>query len=163
MSTTCPEHRAKAQRGFSIVAAIFILVVLSALAGFIVSTTATQNLDLAKDFQSARALQAARTGIEWGVAGWLNGGSCSGGSAYAGTPPTCSPGGAAATCTQQTLYTPSGTNPTGLTDFTVVVALCRCPAPPAGGTCQIVATASAGTAGSSAYIERQLAAVVEGN
>lgn len=56
-----------AQRGFSIVAAIFILVVLAGLGGFLVSTSSTQHMTQALDAMNARAHQAARTGIEWGV------------------------------------------------------------------------------------------------
>ena len=55
------------QGGFSIVAAIFILVVLAGLAGFIVSTSNTQHMTQAIDVLNSRAQQAARTGIEWGV------------------------------------------------------------------------------------------------
>jgi MSHA biogenesis protein MshP len=63
MSTTRPDIRR--QRGFSIVAAIFILVVLAGLAGYIVSTSSTQHLALAQDAMNSRALQASRAGIEW--------------------------------------------------------------------------------------------------
>lgn len=66
MSTTRPEP-ARAQGGFSIVAAIFILVVLAGLAGFIVSTASTQHLTQALDAMNSRVQQAARAGIEWGV------------------------------------------------------------------------------------------------
>jgi MSHA biogenesis protein MshP len=144
--------------GFAIVAAIFILVVLGALAGFVVSITTTQNLSLAMDYQGARALQAARAGTEWGIARWLNTDSCTGSSVI--TPTTCSPGGGAATCTETTLA-PSASL-TGLTEFTIVVALCACPAPPTSGTCQITATASSGMVGSPNYIERRLSTIVEG-
>lgn len=47
------------------VVAIFILVVLAALGGYIVSTSATQNLALAQDAMNSRAAQAARSGLEW--------------------------------------------------------------------------------------------------
>jgi MSHA biogenesis protein MshP len=65
MSTTRPEPRR--QHGFSIVAAVFILVVLAGLAGYIVSTNSTQNLALAQDAMNSRAHQAARAGLEWGT------------------------------------------------------------------------------------------------
>ncbi len=73
MSTTRPEGRSG---GFAIVSAIFILVVLATLAGFIVSVTTTQNLTFAQDVQGVRAYQAARAGTEWGIYQWLNGYSC---------------------------------------------------------------------------------------
>lgn len=65
MSITRPEPGG--QRGFSIVAALFILVVLAALGGYLVSTSSTQSLTLAKDFMNARAHLTARAGLDWGV------------------------------------------------------------------------------------------------
>ncbi len=53
--------------GFSIVAAIFLLVVLAALGAFILTVSTTQQIGSALDVQGARAYQAARAGIEWGV------------------------------------------------------------------------------------------------
>lgn len=65
------------QSGFSIVTAIFLLVVLSALGAFIVSVSGVQHLSQAYDVQGARAYQAARAGIEWGLYRVLqNSGSC---------------------------------------------------------------------------------------
>ncbi|MCX7147082.1 MAG: hypothetical protein NT042_12985 [Sulfuritalea sp.] len=52
--------------------AIFILVVLAALGAFVVSVTATQNITFAQDVQGVRAYQAARAGIESGIAKWLS-------------------------------------------------------------------------------------------
>lgn len=54
-------------RGFAIVSAIFILVVLAALGAFIVNISTTQHIGSALDVQGVRAYQAARAGIEWGV------------------------------------------------------------------------------------------------
>lgn len=67
MSTTRPDHA----RGFAIISAIFILVVLAALASFVVSLTTSQSLTFAQDVQGTRAYQAARAGIEYGLARWL--------------------------------------------------------------------------------------------
>ena len=55
------------QRGFTIVSAIFILVVLAALGAFIVTLSTTQQIGSALDVQGARTYQAARAGIEWGL------------------------------------------------------------------------------------------------
>lgn len=55
------------QAGFSIVSAIFLLVVLSALAAFIVNISSGQHVSAAADLQGARAYQAARAGVEWGA------------------------------------------------------------------------------------------------
>jgi MSHA biogenesis protein MshP len=54
-----------AQRGFSIVTAIFLVVVLALLGVFIVSVTGLQLSGQQLDIQGARAYQAARAGIEW--------------------------------------------------------------------------------------------------
>jgi len=58
---------AKRIRGFAIVSAIFILVVLAALGAFIVNISTTQQIGSALDVQGVRAYQAARAGIEWGL------------------------------------------------------------------------------------------------
>lgn len=63
MSTTRPDPRAAG--GFSIIAALFILVVLAGLGGFILSTSSTQHLTLAQDVLNARARLASRAGVEW--------------------------------------------------------------------------------------------------
>ncbi len=55
------------QHGFSIVAAIFILVVLAALGAFMVNISTSQQVGSALDIQGVRAYQAARAGIEWGL------------------------------------------------------------------------------------------------
>ena len=54
-------------RGFAIVSAIFILVVLGALGAFIVNISTNQQTGSALDIQGVRAYQAARAGIEWGI------------------------------------------------------------------------------------------------
>ena len=53
--------------GFALVSAIFILVVLAALGGFIVTVATTQHMGSALDVMSARAYQAAKAGVEWGL------------------------------------------------------------------------------------------------
>ncbi len=56
-----------AERGFTLVSALFILVVLTALGGFILSVSTNQQLGSAMDVQGVRAYEAARGGIEWGL------------------------------------------------------------------------------------------------
>ena len=75
----------KLQRGFSIVSAIFLLVVLAFLGVALTTFSTTQNQSAAMDVMGSRAYQAARAGIEWAAyhvasapAGW---GGCA-----AGTP-----------------------------------------------------------------------------
>jgi MSHA biogenesis protein MshP len=55
------------QQGFAAMAAEFILVVLAALGGFMVSFSNAQHLTHAQDVQGTRAYWAARAGLEWGV------------------------------------------------------------------------------------------------
>ena len=58
---------ARRVRGFAIVSAIFIVVVLAALGAFIVNVSTTQQIGSGLDVQGVRAYQAARSGIEWGI------------------------------------------------------------------------------------------------
>lgn len=55
------------ERGFSLVSAIFLLVVIAALGTFAVTLFTTQQQGAALDVTGARAYQAARAGIEWGA------------------------------------------------------------------------------------------------
>ena len=51
--------------GFTMVSAIFLLVVLAALGTAMVGITQRQQLGSAAELESARALQSARGGLEW--------------------------------------------------------------------------------------------------
>jgi MSHA biogenesis protein MshP len=72
-----------AQRGFSIVTAIFLIVVLAALGSCIVQVVTQQQASSVLDVSGSRAYQAARAGIEWGAHqvldpnNTLNAGTCS--------------------------------------------------------------------------------------
>jgi MSHA biogenesis protein MshP len=55
------------QQGFALVSAIFILVVLAALGGFVASISSFQQIGSAMDVQGVRAYEAARSGLEWGL------------------------------------------------------------------------------------------------
>ncbi|GAB1234143.1 hypothetical protein [Ferrigenium sp. UT5] len=55
----------KLQHGFSIITAIFLLVVLSFLGIAMVSFSTSQHQSSAMDVMGSRAYQAARAGIEW--------------------------------------------------------------------------------------------------
>ncbi|MBT3206159.1 MAG: pilus assembly protein MshP, partial [Gammaproteobacteria bacterium] len=54
------------QQGFSLITAIFLLVVLATLMGYMVSLRVVQQQTVVMSIQGARALQAARAGIEYG-------------------------------------------------------------------------------------------------
>ena len=66
----------KQQSGFSIVMAIFILVVLSLLGGYMVKLSGVQHATSTYVFQGARAYQAAKAGIGWAISRILTGGVC---------------------------------------------------------------------------------------
>ena len=48
-------------------AAIFLIVVLAALGGFMLTFSNTQQLTSAQDLRGTRAYWAARAGLEWGI------------------------------------------------------------------------------------------------
>lgn len=54
----------KLQKGFSLITAIFLLVVIAALGTFAVTLTTTQNQSQAVDAMAARGYQAALAGID---------------------------------------------------------------------------------------------------
>jgi MSHA biogenesis protein MshP len=56
-----------AESGFGLVSAIFLLVILAALGVAMMSFSAAQHAGSAMEAQQARAYQAARAGIEWGL------------------------------------------------------------------------------------------------
>jgi len=57
----------KLQHGFSIITAIFLLVVLSFLGVAMVTLSTSQHQSSAMDVMGSRAYQAARAGIDWGA------------------------------------------------------------------------------------------------
>ena len=63
-------------RGFGIVTAVFLLVVLAGLGAALVNLSTVQHTASALDVQGARAYQAARAGIEWGLYRQLRNNSC---------------------------------------------------------------------------------------
>ncbi|APG24964.1 pilus assembly protein MshP [Syntrophotalea acetylenica] len=64
------------QKGLSIVTALFVLLVLSALGLFMVTMSGVQSRTFLWALQGARAYHAARSGLEWGGYRALKGGSC---------------------------------------------------------------------------------------
>ena len=61
------RHSVHGQRGFAIVSAIFILVVLAALALAITLLTTQTETGHARDILGSRTYQAARAGLDWGA------------------------------------------------------------------------------------------------
>lgn len=63
-------------RGVGLITAIFLLVVLAALGVAMVTIFTSQQAASSLDVQGARAYQAARAGVEWGLFQQLRNGSC---------------------------------------------------------------------------------------
>ena len=95
MSRTCREG------GFTLVSVVFILVVLAALGAGLATMSQRQHMGSAAELDSARALQAARAGLEWAVFQVLRNPA----------PPAAAPG-----CPASTSFAPAG-----LGGFTVTV------------------------------------------
>jgi MSHA biogenesis protein MshP len=133
----------RADSGFVLPTAIFLLVILAALGAYMVTLSRTSHISSALDVQGARAYQAARVGIEW--AAW-----------QVVDPQNLQPA-----------PTPCPVSPTTLTlggtfaAFTVEVSCTRTLETDGTETVavyQIMSTASAGVAGELDYVERQLQA-----
>lgn len=61
-------HTRSNQRGFAAIAAIFLVVGLAALGGFMLTFSSAQQVSSVQDQLGSRAYWAARAGIEWGIA-----------------------------------------------------------------------------------------------
>ena len=80
--------RTRQQAGFSLVTAVFLLVAIAALVVYMTSIRVVQQTTLVYGVQGARAMQAARSGIEWGIQRAMVGGSCAASTSF--TPPAAS-------------------------------------------------------------------------
>lgn len=61
------QQKRRLAQGFAAIAAIFLVVILAALGGFMLTFSNTQQLTSAQDVQGTRAYWAARAGVEWGL------------------------------------------------------------------------------------------------
>lgn len=123
MRTTCRDPRhpsARHPRGFTLVSVVFILVVLAALGAALASISVRQQMGSAASLESARALQAARAGLEWAALQVLR---------------NPAPAAAAPACFATTSFTVAG-----LSAFTITVS---CTRTPGAGTVNDGATALA--------------------
>jgi len=121
-----PSRRRARASGAGLVTAIFLLVVLAGLATALVSVFTTQRQSSALDEQGARAYQAARSGIEWGLFRRAGGADCNGNFAL---PADSVLAGFAVsvTCTQVT--SPVSSNPDiDLARWTIRATACTTPA-----------------------------------
>ncbi len=55
------------ERGFALVAALFVMVIVAVVVATMSRLSVTQNASLDLAIQQARAYQAARAGLEWGL------------------------------------------------------------------------------------------------
>ncbi len=149
--TTIRYPRPSARRGFALVSAIFLIVILAALGTFMVTLSTVQHTTSAQDLQGSRAYHAARAGIDWGVYQVLTPEN----SNPPNTPYVCP---AAAT----TLNSLAGS----LAGFVVTIECIESVGSPftEGASqihvYQITSTARLGTAGNTHYVERQLTAAI---
>jgi MSHA biogenesis protein MshP len=137
-------HPAKSQRGIVLIAAIFLLVVIAALGGFMLTIGSLSNSASALDIEGAKAYQASRAGIEWGAYQVLrNSVPCS-----PSTSTSFSPGGTLSSFTvtvtcDAASYSELGASTTVI--YTLISTACN---RPSAGNCP-------GSAGDN-YVERQL-------
>lgn len=66
----------KSQGGFMLVIAIFVLVILGLLGSYMVRLSNTQHARSSSAIQVARAYQAAKAGLDWGIASIRYGNTC---------------------------------------------------------------------------------------
>ena len=127
-------------RGFGIVTAVFLLVVLAGLGAAMVNLSTVQHTASALDVQGARAYQAARAGIEWGLYRQLRLNNCQPVSSFV-VPP------AGFTVTVRCTLT---AGPGTLQRFQLVATACNLPV---GGVCS-----AASASNSTDYVQRMLQA-----
>ncbi len=130
------------QRGFSIVSAIFLLVVLAFLGTAMMVFSTSQQQTAALDVMGERAYQAARVGVEWGAYQVLQGGgACAASSALPALAGTLSGFSVTVTC--------AATAASEVSASTGVVTVY-----------DLTSKATQGTAGQPTYVERQVQASV---
>ena len=76
LNLTRPTTATLRQRGFSLVPALFLLVVLAVLGAFAVRLSAVEHQTVVLAMQSSRAYAAAQTGIDWAAYQALNNSTC---------------------------------------------------------------------------------------
>jgi MSHA biogenesis protein MshP len=139
----CERNIRHAESGFVLPTAIFLMVILAALATYMVSLSRTSHISGALDIQGSRAYQAARAGIEW--AAW----QVVDPQNLQPTPTPCP-------------ASPSTVVLTGsLASFTVTVTCTRTLAVDGASTVaiyQVTSTATSGAAGEVDYVDRQIQA-----
>jgi MSHA biogenesis protein MshP len=122
------------QRGLAIVNAIFLIVVLAALAAAVATLSKVEHDTGAKSLLSAKVYYGAKSGLDWGIQQAIAAGSCAGSTSF--------------TLTQAAL---AGVN---------VTVTCSTAAYAPANVHYLVSTATTGSLGSLGYAERRLEATV---
>lgn len=141
------------QGGAALITAIFLLMLFAGLSAWMLDLGNTQATQLAQDVQGARALQAARAGVEWGF--------------YQVLDPSHTTVVAPANPAWPNLPDCPATTTLSLTPFTVTVECSRTPSGSPGlykealtqrqmRVYEITSTARYGTVGQPTYVERSL-------
>jgi MSHA biogenesis protein MshP len=145
MKTAGIKRRASAESGFVLPSAIFLVVILAALGGYMVTLSRTSHMSGALDIQGSRAYQAARAGMEW--AAWQ----------VVNLPPVALPNPVPTPCP---LPFPSSFTPTGTLAAFAVTVTCVRTAHDDGGALvevyQVTSTATSGVPGTVDYVDRQI-------
>jgi MSHA biogenesis protein MshP len=136
-------------RGFTMVSALFILVVLVALGAALAGISSRQHLGAAAELEAARAYQAARAGLEWAAFEVLrNPAPPAAAPACPATASFTAPGLEAYTVTVSCTRTSASDGPSTLAFYQLVANACNAPA---AGSCP------AGGSVGATYVERELA------
>ena len=151
-------HTPRRQRGFLVIAGVFLLVVLGGLAAYLTTVSTTSQTASAADINSARAYQAARAGAEWAAYLLVQPGSVLGtlkGDCDAGaTTKTLAPGAGLAAFTV-TVTCSSATYTEGASSVTVYSIVSNaCNEATGGGACPNAATVS------SNYVDREVSLTI---
>lgn len=64
------------QKGFGLVAATFLIIVIAGIIAAMTRLAVTQSASVGLAMQQARAYQAARAGLEWGISRFLSDQTC---------------------------------------------------------------------------------------
>jgi MSHA biogenesis protein MshP len=67
---------AQTQQGFAIFAAVFFLVVVGAMGGYMLQFSSAQQINAAQDLQGTRGEWAAQGALDWAIASVLSTGAC---------------------------------------------------------------------------------------
>jgi MSHA biogenesis protein MshP len=127
-------------RGFSLVSAVFLLVIVALVAGYALSIGTTQRADTTLALLGKRADLAARAGLEWGIGRVLQDSACPANSSFS----------------------PTGT---GIGSFTVAVSCSSTSVTEGASTYPVYTlsvTATLGSEGSEDFARRTLSSQVSG-